>query len=150
MGGAVAAAPFAHADELDPPVPAQEQATEQAPEFVAAPPAPEAVSFGAPAPEAPAPEAPAPEAPAPEAPARTWSVNWDAIAACESGGNWSINTGNGYQGGIQFSPSTWLGHGGGEFASGAHLATKDQQIQVAERVLNTQGIGAWPVCGRRG
>lgn len=142
MGGAVAAAPFAHADELTPPAPVQEPASE----FVAAPPAPEAVSFGAPAPEAPAPEAPAPKAP----PARTWSVNWDAIAACESGGNWSINTGNGYQGGIQFSPSTWLGHGGGEFASGAHLATKDQQIQIAERVLNTQGIGAWPTCGRRG
>src|SRR6185437_12951097 len=62
--------------------------------------------------------------------------------------NWAINTGNGYQGGLQFSPSTWSGHGGGEYAPAAHLATKDEQIAVAERVLATQGRGAWPVCGR--
>lgn len=79
-----------------------------------------------------------------------WTVNWDAIAQCESTGNWSINTGNGYQGGLQFAPGTWASHGGHEFAPGAHLATKEQQIIVAERVLRTQGIGAWPVCGKRG
>jgi resuscitation-promoting factor RpfA len=73
---------------------------------------------------------------------------WDKVAGCESGGNWAINTGNGYQGGLQFSPGTWSGHGGGEYAPAAHLATKDQQIAVAERVLATQGRGAWPVCGR--
>jgi hypothetical protein len=73
---------------------------------------------------------------------------WDRVAGCESGGNWAINTGNGYQGGLQFSPSTWSGHGGGEYAPAAHLATKDEQIAVAERVLATQGRGAWPVCGR--
>lgn len=84
------------------------------------------------------------------APANADVVNWDAIAACESGGNWAINTGNGYYGGLQFAPGTWSGHGGGEFASSAHLATREQQIQVAERVLRTQGIGAWPTCGRRG
>ncbi|WP_048423974.1 transglycosylase family protein, partial [Mycolicibacterium obuense] len=72
---------------------------------------------------------------------------WDRVASCESGGNWAINTGNGYQGGLQFSPGTWSGHGGGEFAPAAHLATKDEQIAVAERVLATQGKGAWPVCG---
>ena len=72
---------------------------------------------------------------------------WDQVARCESGGNWSINTGNGYQGGLQFSPSTWAAHGGGEFAPSAQLATRDQQITVAERVLATQGRGAWPVCG---
>ncbi|MHA0289037.1 transglycosylase family protein [Mycobacterium sp. C3-094] len=72
---------------------------------------------------------------------------WDRVASCESGGNWAINTGNGYQGGLQFSPSTWSGHGGGEFAPAAHLATKDEQIAVAERVLATQGKGAWPTCG---
>ncbi|AFM19131.1 transglycosylase-like protein [Mycolicibacterium chubuense NBB4] len=72
---------------------------------------------------------------------------WDKVASCESGGNWAINTGNGYQGGLQFSASTWSGHGGGEFAPAAHLATKDEQIAVAERVLATQGKGAWPVCG---
>ena len=73
---------------------------------------------------------------------------WDTVASCESSGNWAINTGNGYQGGLQFSPSTWLGYGGGQFASAAHLATKDQQIAIAEKVLAGQGRGAWPVCGR--
>jgi len=84
------------------------------------------------------------------APAQADSINWDAVAACESGGNWSINTGNGYYGGLQFTSQTWRGHGGGEFASSAHLASREQQITVAERVLHTQGIGAWPVCGKRG
>ncbi len=73
---------------------------------------------------------------------------WDKVASCESGGNWAINTGNGYQGGLQFSPGTWRSHGGGEYAPSAHMATKDEQIAVAERVLGTQGRGAWPVCGR--
>ncbi len=73
---------------------------------------------------------------------------WDRVASCESGGNWAINTGNGYQGGLQFSPSTWRSHGGGEYAPSAHLATKEEQIAVAERVLGSQGRGAWPVCGR--
>ncbi|MEO3758094.1 transglycosylase family protein [Mycobacterium sp. B14F4] len=72
---------------------------------------------------------------------------WDQVAKCESGGNWAINTGNGYQGGLQFSPSTWSGHGGGEYAPAAHLATKEEQIAVAERVLGSQGKGAWPSCG---
>ena len=72
---------------------------------------------------------------------------WDQVARCESGGNWGINTGNGYHGGVQFSSSTWAAHGGGEFAPSAELASKDQQIAVAERVLATQGRGAWPVCG---
>jgi hypothetical protein len=73
---------------------------------------------------------------------------WDQVARCESGGNWAINTGNGYQGGLQFSPGTWSSHGGGEYAPSAHMATKEEQIAVAERVLATQGKGAWPVCGR--
>ncbi len=74
-------------------------------------------------------------------------VNWDAVAACESGGNWSINTGNGYYGGLQFSMGTWRSHGG----SGApHAASRQEQIRVANNVLKTQGIGAWPTCGRRG
>jgi len=73
---------------------------------------------------------------------------WDHVAACESGGNWGINTGNGYHGGLQFSQGTWASHGGGEYASSANQATRDQQIAVAERVLATQGRGAWPVCGR--
>ncbi len=72
---------------------------------------------------------------------------WDQVARCESGGNWGINTGNGYHGGVQFSASTWAAHGGGEYAPSAELATREQQIAVAERVLATQGRGAWPVCG---
>jgi cell wall-associated NlpC family hydrolase len=72
-------------------------------------------------------------------------VNWDAVAACESGGNWAANTGNGFYGGLQYTLSTWHANGGlGNPAS----ATREQQISVAQRVLTTQGIGAWPVCGR--
>ncbi|UXA17352.1 transglycosylase family protein [Mycobacterium sp. SMC-4] len=74
-------------------------------------------------------------------------AEWDQVARCESGGNWAINTGNGYHGGLQFAPGTWSGHGGGEFAPAAHMATKEEQIAVAERVLATQGKGAWPSCG---
>jgi hypothetical protein len=73
---------------------------------------------------------------------------WDQVARCESGGNWGINTGNGYQGGLQFSPGTWSAHGGGQYAPAANMASKDQQIAIAEHVLATQGRGAWPVCGR--
>jgi len=73
---------------------------------------------------------------------------WDRVAQCESGGNWAINTGNGFQGGLQFTPSTWTGFGGGQFASSANYATRGQQIVVAERVLAQQGWGAWPVCSR--
>ncbi|MGB8390572.1 transglycosylase family protein [Mycobacterium sp.] len=72
---------------------------------------------------------------------------WDQVARCESGGNWAINTGNGYHGGLQFSQGTWAAHGGGQYAPSAQLATREQQIAVAERVLATQGRGAWPACG---
>jgi len=72
---------------------------------------------------------------------------WDQVARCESGGNWAINTGNGYQGGLQFSSGTWAAHGGTQYAPAANMATKDQQIAIAEHVLATQGKGAWPVCG---
>jgi resuscitation-promoting factor RpfA len=73
---------------------------------------------------------------------------WDRVAGCEAGGNWAINTGNGYHGGLQFSQGTWAAHGGGEFAASANQATREQQIAVGERVLATQGRGAWPTCGR--
>ena len=72
---------------------------------------------------------------------------WDRVAHCESGNNWGINTGNGYQGGLQFSPSTWRSAGGADFAPAANMASRDEQIAVAERVLARQGRGAWPVCG---
>jgi nucleoid-associated protein YgaU len=83
------------------------------------------------------------------APAHADSVNWDAIASCESGNNWSINTGNGFYGGLQFTRGTWNAYGGGQYASTADRASRSQQIAVAERVLSGQGIGAWPVCGKR-
>ncbi|MEU3912769.1 MULTISPECIES: transglycosylase family protein [unclassified Streptomyces] len=72
---------------------------------------------------------------------------WDKVAACESGGNWSINTGNGYYGGLQFSASTWAAYGGKAYAAQANQATKSQQIAIAEKVLKGQGKGAWPSCG---
>lgn len=74
---------------------------------------------------------------------------WTKVADCESGGNWAINTGNGYFGGLQFSQSTWAAYGGTRYAPRADLASKTQQILVAEKVLASQGPGAWPVCGPR-
>ncbi|MCI3278071.1 transglycosylase family protein [Streptomyces cylindrosporus] len=71
---------------------------------------------------------------------------WNKVAACESSDNWSINTGNGFYGGLQFTQSTWEAYGGAKYASRADLATKDQQIAVAEKVLAGQGPRAWPVC----
>ena len=75
------------------------------------------------------------------------SVNWDAIAQCESGGNWSTNTGNGHYGGLQFKPATWASNGG---VGNPATAPRGEQIRVAENVLQSQGIGAWPTCGGRG
>jgi LysM repeat protein len=71
---------------------------------------------------------------------------WDRLAQCESGGNWAINTGNGYSGGLQFAPGTWRAHGG---SGSAHTASRAEQIRVAERVLASQGWGAWPACSAR-
>lgn len=75
------------------------------------------------------------------------SVNWDAIAQCESGGNWAINTGNGASGGLQFKQATWAANGG---VGAPHQASRAEQIRVAENVLRTQGLGAWPSCGAEG
>ncbi|MEU3712266.1 transglycosylase family protein [Streptomyces catenulae] len=74
---------------------------------------------------------------------------WDCVAACESGGNWRLNTGNGYFGGLQFRQSTWEAHGGLAHAPRADLAPRAAQIAVAEKVLAAQGWDAWPVCSRR-
>lgn len=119
------------------------------PNTPAAGPAPDAPPPPAPdAPPPPAPDAPPPGPDVPPPPAhRAYSVNWDAIAQCESGGNWGISTGNGFSGGLQFTPSTWHANGGSGSPSGA---SREEQIRVAENVLHSQGIGAWPVCGRRG
>ncbi|MEU0943591.1 transglycosylase family protein [Streptomyces canus] len=77
------------------------------------------------------------------------TATWNKVAACESSSNWSINTGNGYYGGLQFTGSTWEAYGGTRYAARADLATKDQQIAVAEKVLEGQGPGAWPACSSR-
>ncbi|MEU6232574.1 transglycosylase family protein [Kitasatospora sp. NPDC047058] len=74
---------------------------------------------------------------------------WDAVAQCESGGNWSINTGNGFYGGLQFTSGTWKAYGGTSYAPQANQASKAQQISVAEKVLASQGPGAWPVCSQK-
>jgi len=92
------------------------------------------------------PAAPAP-APAP-APTNTSGLNWDAVANCESGGNWHINTGNGFYGGLQFDYSTWLSNGGGAYAERADLATREEQIAIANKLYAARGSSPWPVCGR--
>jgi uncharacterized protein YabE (DUF348 family) len=74
-------------------------------------------------------------------------LNWDAVASCESGGNWHIDTGNGFYGGLQFSYSTWLSNGGGAYAPRADLATREQQIAIANRLYAARGSSPWPVCG---
>jgi hypothetical protein len=74
------------------------------------------------------------------------TVDWDAIAACESGGNWSTDSGNGAYGGLQFKSATWAAHGG---VGSPATASREEQIRVAENVLATQGLGAWPTCGTR-
>ncbi len=87
--------------------------------------------------------------PAASAPASTSGLNWDAVAACESGGNWAINTGNGYYGGLQFNISTWLSNGGGAYAARPDLASKAAQIAVASNLYAARGSSPWPVCGQR-
>ena len=87
----------------------------------------------------------APAIAAPAASADTGTA-WDRLAQCESTGNWAINTGNGFSGGLQFTPSTWKAFGG---QGQAHHASREQQIAVAERVLAKQGWGAWPACSRK-
>ena len=77
-------------------------------------------------------------------------ARWDAIAACESSGHWAINTGNGYYGGLQFDQNTWERNGGLRYAERADLATREEQIAIAEVTRARQGWGAWPVCGRGG
>lgn len=132
-------------DHVDVPAPAE------VPEPAPAPQPDPAVQVSAPAPaeEAPQPN-PAVQVSAP-APAVEQTVttqvgnhNWDGVAQCESSGNWAIDTGNGYSGGLQFLPSTWAAYGG---SGNAANATKEEQIRVAENILANQGVGAWPVCG---
>jgi resuscitation-promoting factor RpfB len=113
-------------------------------------------TFVPPPPPPPPPPRPAP-APSPTAtasapkpaPATSTSDVWDRLARCESGGNWSLNTGNGYHGGLQFHPDTWNRHKPSGYPTYAYQATREQQIVVGERVQRSQGWGAWPHCSRQ-
>jgi len=87
--------------------------------------------------------------PGTEVPPVTNGGAWDALASCESGGNWAINTGNGFYGGVQFDAGTWLAHGGGKYAPRADLATREEQIAIASKTQAVQGWGAWPTCSAR-
>jgi uncharacterized protein YabE (DUF348 family) len=109
-----------------------------APKTIPAAPAPPKTTTPAPAPP------PAPVTTPPPA----GGLNWDAVAQCESGGNWAINTGNGYYGGLQFSASTWISNGGGVYAPTANLATKAQQIAIANKLYTARGAAPWPTCGK--
>ena len=81
--------------------------------------------------------------------AGTAAHNWDGVAQCESGGNWHINTGNGYYGGLQFDIGTWISNGGGAYAARADLASRTAQIAVATNLYRKAGSSPWPVCGSR-
>jgi hypothetical protein len=83
------------------------------------------------------------------APAVAGGTVWDRLAGCEAGGNWRINTGNGFSGGLQFTPGTWRAFGGGAYAAYAYQASRSAQIAVARKVLAAQGWGAWPACSRK-
>lgn len=74
---------------------------------------------------------------------------WDKVAQCEATGNWGIDSGNGFYGGLQFTPSTWAAFGGTAYAGQANQATKAQQIEIGEKVLAAQGPGAWPICSTK-
>lgn len=86
---------------------------------------------------------------APSAPSVSNGGVWDSIAQCEATGNWSINTGNGYYGGLQFNATTWNAYGGGKYAATADRATREQQIEIAQKVQAAQGWGAWPACTKK-
>lgn len=83
-------------------------------------------------------------------PSSASGVNWDAVAKCESGNRWNINTGNGYYGGLQFDRGTWLSNGGGKYGATANLASREQQIEIANVLYSHRGLSPWPVCGKLG
>ena len=106
--------------------------------------------------QAPPPAEQAPPPPAEQAPPPAEVVSpadqrlWDSIAACESGGNWSMNSGNGYYGGLQFNRQTWQAHGGQRYAALPHQASREQQMLVATQLRDARsGYGAWPACARK-
>jgi LysM repeat protein len=87
--------------------------------------------------------------PAPVTPVVSTGSVWDALASCESGGNWAISTGNGYYGGLQFTAGTWISNGGGVYAPTANLATREQQITVASKLQSARGWAPWPACSAK-
>jgi uncharacterized protein YabE (DUF348 family) len=87
--------------------------------------------------------------PGTEVPSVTYGVQWDSLSRCEAGGNWATNTGNGFYGGVQFDQNTWERQGGLRYAPRADLATREEQIAIAEVTRARQGWGAWPVCSGR-
>ena len=93
----------------------------------------------------PATPAPAPPGPAPT-PLAAPAEPWDSVARCETGGDWHADTGNGYQGGLQLSPGTWISYGGGQFAPQANEASREQQILVGDRIRAQEGWQAWSGC----
>jgi hypothetical protein len=106
----------------------------------------DSVNAAAAAPAAPVTANVAPAVPAALTDTATPAGHWDKIAACESGGDWNINTGNGYYGGLQFNAATWRNYGGHGLP---HQASKATQIAIAEKVLAKQGWRAWPACSRK-
>jgi hypothetical protein len=76
------------------------------------------------------------------------SETWDALAQCESGQRWQLDSGNGFYGGLQFTYASWVGAGGTVYAWRADYATRSQQIEIAENLLSLQGWQAWPTCRR--
>jgi hypothetical protein len=110
-----------------------------------------AAAAAAPPPPLPPPEPPPPPVTPPRPPASPAAESvWDRLAQCESSGDWAIDTGNGYHGGLQFDAGTWRAYGGTEFAPSAHRATREQQITVAARVRDDRGgYGSWPACARK-
>jgi hypothetical protein len=133
-----------HAQPIPAEAVAESSASELAPAAVAAAPRFRARPTATPTPR---PVPAAARAPAPPPP--SGDAVWDRLAKCESGGNWAINTGNGYYGGLQFSLSTWLAYGGGAYAPRPDLATRDEQIAVAERLRAKRGYAPWPACAAK-
>jgi hypothetical protein len=129
-------------------VPIEQLSPDRLPSPVAAPMQATLYPITAPAPTAAvAATAAAPKAEAPPAaPFVVDEATWDRLAQCESSGNWAINTGNGYYGGLQFDVSTWNGYGGAAFAARPDLATREQQITVAEALYAKRGFQHWPAC----
>jgi uncharacterized protein YabE (DUF348 family) len=124
-----------------------ETAREQVGQQVTKQPVDEQIGVGSKPKPAPAPAAAASNTGA-TPPANSGGHDWDALARCEAGGNWGINSGNGYYGGLQYDIKTWNAYGGGQYASRPDLATREQQIAIGEKTYAARGRSPWPACGK--